>query len=377
MRILHTADWHLGKSLAGASFLPDQAALLHRQFLRMVQESRPDVVLIAGDVFDRAIPPVEAIELLDTVLAETVLRLATPVVLIPGNHDAADRLGFGAAVMRESGLHITASCLGAPLMMADEHGPVAILASGYASPALMATVLAAEAGFSDHDSGFAALCAPLRAQVPRGARSVLVAHAFVAGGAESDSERLLQVGGAKAVDARRFEGFDYVALGHLHRPQAIGHRIRYSGSPLAYSFSEADHAKSATLLELGADGSVQVETLPFDPPRRLRTIEAPLEAVLAQARPAWAEDWFRIRLTDAAPVWGAMDRLRAAFGTVLELSFARHELLDAPAMGDGRPADDPLALLDAFFAQIRGEGLSDAARAVAREAIEAARAEEG
>lgn len=377
MKILHTADWHLGKSLAGASFLPDQATLLHRQFLRMVQDTRPDVVLIAGDVFDRAIPPVEAVELLDTVLAEIVLGLETPVVLIPGNHDAADRLGFGAAVMRERGLHITASCLGAPLLMADAHGPVAILASGFASPALMATVLAAEAGFGDHDAGFAALCAPLRAQVPPGARSVLVAHAFVAGGAESDSERLLQVGGAKAVDARRFEGFDYVALGHLHRPQAIGQRIRYSGSPLAYSFSEADHAKSATLLELGADGGVRVELLPFDPPRRLRTIEAPLEAVLAQASPAFAEDWFRIRLTDAAPVWGAMDRLRAAFGTVLELSFARHELLDAPAMADGRPPDDPLALLDAFFAQMRGEGLSDAARAVACEAIEAARAEEG
>jgi exonuclease SbcD len=378
MRLLHTADWHLGRSLGGASFLPDQAELLRRQFLRMVEETRPDAVLIAGDVFDRAIPPVEAVELLDTLLAEIVLRLETRVVLIPGNHDAADRLGFGAAVMRNQGLHIEASCLGVPLTLHDAHGPVTVFASGYASPALMGTLLAPDSQITDHDTGFGLLCDALRRDLPCGARSLLVAHAFVAGGEESESERLLQVGGAKAVSAARFAGFDYVALGHLHRPQTLGEgRIRYSGSPLAYSFSEAGHAKSATLVEMDAAGAVRIEALPFDPPRALRTLEGTLDAVLAQSKPAWAGDWFRIRLTDAVPVWGAMERLRAAFDTVLELSFARHDLLDLPGAAAGRQGDDPLDLLGAFFVAMRGAPMAPEAREVARVAIEAARAEEG
>jgi exonuclease SbcD len=377
MKFLHTADWHLGKSLGGASFLPDQAELLRRQFLRMVEETRPDAVLIAGDVFDRAIPPVEAVELLDTLLAEIVLRLETRVVLIPGNHDAADRLAFGAAVMRHQGLHIEARCLGGPLTLHDEHGPVTLFASGYASPALMGTILAAATEIADHDAGFGLLCDALRRDLPQGSRSLLVAHAFVAGGEESDSERLLQVGGAKAVSAARFAGFDYVALGHLHRPQTLGDgRIRYSGSPIAYSFAEAGHAKSATLVEMDATGAVRIEALPFDPPRALRTLEGTLDAVLAQANRAWSGDWFRIRLTDPVPVWGAMERLRADFGTVLDLSFARHDLLDLPGETAGRTGDDPLDLLDAFFAAMRGAAMTAEAREVARLAIEAARAEE-
>lgn len=379
MRLLHTADWHLGRTLGGCSFLADQAALLRGQFLAMVRDTRPDAVLIAGDVFDRAIPPVEAVELLDSILAATVLDHGVPVVLIPGNHDAADRLSFGAAVMRERGLHIADSCLGRPILLEDAHGPVALLPSGYASPTLMGAVLGPEAGVACHDTGFAALCTQLRTQVPRGARSVLVAHAFVAGGAESESERLLQVGGAKPVSAARFDGFDYVALGHLHRPQVLADgRIRYSGSPLAYSFSEGGQRKSAVLVEIAGDGTLACEELPFDLPRQLRTLEGPLEQVLAMARPEWQGDWMRVRLTDAEPVWGAMDRLRAAFGTVLELSFARHDRLDEIAAPDpGARHDDPMSLLEAFFGQMRGSPLPEPARAVAREAIEAARAAEG
>lgn len=379
MRFLHTADWHLGRSLAGASFLPDQAALLHGGFLDLVRDTRPDAVLLAGDVFDRAVPPIEAIELLDALLGRIVLGLGVPVVLIPGNHDAAERLSFGAAVMRERGLHIEPGCLGRPIRFRDEHGEVVVVPSAYASPLLMSELLGKEARVTCHDTGFAAVCAQLRAQVPQGARSVMVAHAFLLDGVESESERLLQVGGAKRVLASRFDGFDYVALGHLHRPQALaGGRIRYSGSPLAYSFSEGGQRKSATLLELGARGLSHAEDIPLDAPRELRTLEGTLAEVLAMARPDWREDWVRVRLTDPDPVWGAMDRLREVFPHVLELAFARLEALDAaPSNGPSARRDDPLGILGEFVLQTRGREMEPEAEAVAREAIAAAQKVEG
>lgn len=372
MRLLHTADWHLGRSLGGCSFLPDQAAILRGQFVEMVRATCPDAVLIAGDIFDRAIPPVDAMELLDLLLRDIVLRLRTQVILIPGNHDAADRLAFGAAVMREAGLHIATACLGEAIMLRDAHGEVAVFASGYASPALMAEVLGGEV--TCHDTGFAALCARLRADLPPGTRSLMVAHGFVAGGTETDSERPLQVGGAKPVAAARFAGFDYVALGHLHRPQSMAEgRIRYSGSPLAYSFAEAGQRKSATQVDMAADGTVVCTELPFDPPRQLRSLEGTQAELLAAAPPGGTPDWLRIRLTDTTPVWGAMDLLREAYGTVLELTFARHDWLDdIGAAPPGARHDDPLALLQAFFTQMRDGPLTEDSLAVAREAIAAA-----
>lgn len=375
MRLLHTADWHLGRSLGGASFLEDQAHLLLGGFLDILRDTRPDALLVAGDVFDRAVPPVEAVELLDTVLRRAVLGLRIPAVVIPGNHDAAERLSFGAAVMREAGLHIADSALGAPIRLADAHGEVWILPSGYASPALLAELLA-DGSVACHDSGFALICRRLRGICPKGARTVMVAHAFLRDGAESESERLLAVGGAKPVCPSRFEGFHYVALGHLHRPQSLADgRIRYSGSPLAYSFSEADHAKSVTLVELDAAGAVRAEAIPLTPKRRLRVLAGPIEEVLDAAAPEGREDWLHVVLTDPGPVWGAMDRLREAYPNILGLEFARHAQLDSLAPGaapSARAAEDPLTLLEEFHVALRARPLPDAARPVARAAIEAA-----
>jgi exonuclease SbcD len=381
MRLLHTADWHLGRTLAGASFLPDQAALLHGAFLELLRDSRPDALIIAGDVFDRAIPPVEAVELLDSVLHEVVLGLRIPAILIPGNHDAAERLSFGARLMQGAGLHIAHAPLGAPIRLPDAHGEVWVLPSGYASPLLMAELLGE--GVACHDSGFAAICRQMQGMVPPGARSVVVAHAFLQDGMEAGSERALQVGGAKPVSCAHFASFHYVALGHLHRAQALGPggRIRYSGSPLAYSFEEAEHQKSVTLVEIDAAGGVTCEHLPLTPPRALRTLEGGLQALLDAAQPAWREDWIRVRLTDAGPVWDPMARLRDAYPNVLELDFARHAALEAAAGNAEAPrraaAADPLAVAMEFWADMRQRPLPDAARAPLRDAIEAAVATEG
>lgn len=375
MRLLHTADWHLGRTLNGQSFLEDQGHLLRGQFLAILRDTRPDVLLIAGDVFDRAVPPIEAVELLDEILRKTILEQGVPVVLIPGNHDATERLSFGATLLRGAGLHIADSALGRPIPLRDEHGEVWILPSGYASPLLLGRLFAGEA-IADHDAGLGLVCRHLVQQCPARARMVMVAHAFVAGGEESESERLLAVGGARAVSAARFESFHYVALGHLHRPQNLAAgRLRYSGSPLAYSFSEAGQAKSVTLVELDGAGAVRTEAIPLTPRRRLRRLAGEIATLLREAPPADRQDFLQVTLTDRDRVWDAMARLREVYPNVLELAFARDAAL-ATARGPVGRAEggEPLDLLDAFHAEMTGEALPEAARPVAIAAIEAAEA---
>ncbi|MBV1799814.1 exonuclease SbcCD subunit D [Siccirubricoccus sp. G192] len=374
MRLLHTADWHLGRALCGASFLEDQAHLLRGQFLDILRETRPDALLIAGDVFDRAVPPTEAVELLDEILRRCILDLGVPVVLIPGNHDATERLSFGASLLRGAGLHIADSALGQAIRFEDAHGEVWVLPSGYASPLLLARLFAGEA-IADHDAGFGFLCRHLREQCPAGARMVMVAHAFVAGGEECESERLLAVGGAKAVAASRFEGFHYVALGHLHRPQGLaGGRIRYAGSPLAYSFSEAGQAKSVTLVEIDAAGAVRTEAIPLTPRRELRRLRGSFAELLA-APPS--TDWLEVTLTDPLPIFEAQRRLAERHPHILGFGYGRHEGLDlmlAPAAHRPETAE-PLTLLGEFWREMRGEALPEAALPVARAAIGLARDE--
>jgi exonuclease SbcD len=377
MRLLHTADWHLGRSLGGHSLHDDQQHILGIEFLRIVTETRPDAVLIAGDIFDRAVPPAEAVELLDDVLNRIVLGLRIPVVLIPGNHDEARRLGFGARFMREAGLHIGDSPLGRAVQLADAHGTVSIVAAGYASPRALAQQ-AEGIDFADHDAGFAWLAPRLRALVPPGERSVLVAHGFVAGGAESESERGLAVGGTGQIAAHRFAGFDYVALGHLHRPQTLGSgRLRYSGSPLAYSLSEIGHEKSVTLVEIDAAGAIRLETLPLRPLRALRQLEGRF-ATLRDTPDGAPGDFLSIVLTDPVPVPNAQRLLAETFPRIVGL---RHAGL-APAAGAiATPgatarAATPLDLFERFHAAMRNTALPQEASPILRAAIAAAEAGE-
>lgn len=381
MRFLHTADWHLGRTLNGASFHAEQEAVLGGQLLDILRDTRPDVVLVAGDVFDRAVPPADSVGLLDDILRRIVLGLGTPVVLIPGNHDDPRRLSFGAPLLREAGLHIADSARGECIPLRDAHGEVAVLASGYASPLLLATLFAPEE-VADHDAGFGCICAHLRSLPAPGTRTVVVAHAFVAGGAECESERQLMVGGAKAVAPARFAGFDYVALGHLHRPQDLaGGRIRYSGSPLAYSFDEAGQAKSVTLVEMDAAGAVRTEAIPLTPRRPLRRLRGRFAALRDSPAAEGREDWLEITLTDELPVFEAQRRLAEVYPHILAFGYARHEALDR-AEGVAAPARpetaEPLALLEAFWRELRGDApLPEAAAPIARAAIAAARATEG
>jgi DNA repair protein SbcD/Mre11 len=376
MRFLHTADWHLGRSLCGQAFLDEQACLLTGPFLDVVRETRPDAILLAGDVYDRAVPSGDAVELLDDVLQRIVRGLGIPVVMIAGNHDDERRLAFGASLLRDSGLFIADGAMGQAFAFEDAHGPVCILAAGYGSPALLAGLFGPDSAIMDHDAGFAAVTAHLRGLVPAGARSVVVAHAFIQGGLTSESERMLQVGGSGAVSAAHLHGFHYTALGHLHRRQSMSEgRIAYSGSPLAYSFAEAGSTKSVSLVELDAAGGVTSQEIPLLPRHALRILRGTLKEVLEAADGPGREDWLQVILTDRQ--YGAMALLRERYPSVLDLRF---ETATAPIAGDAaataRIAHDPLETLDAFWNAIGAGALTLPERAAAIQAITTAQAQE-
>jgi exonuclease SbcD len=291
--------------------------------------------------------------------------------MIPGHHDDPRRLGFGSALLRESGLFIGQSALGEAFRFADAHGEVTVVAAGYGSPAMVAELLGGASSLGDHDAAFAATAPGLRGLVSPGARSVLVAHAFVQGGLTSESERVLQVGGTGAVSAAHLAGFDYVALGHLHRRQALaGGRIAYSGSPLAYSFSEAGAEKSVSLVELAADGSVASEVIPLAPRRALRSIRGTLAEVLAAADGPGREDWLQVTLTDRP--YGAKALLDERYPSVLDLRFEAPTDGAAGSATTARAATDPLAALDQFRAYVGAPPLDADERRLATEAIVAA-----
>ncbi|MFT3760452.1 exonuclease SbcCD subunit D [Thauera sp.] len=331
MRFLHSADWHLGRVHHGISLLEDQAHILN-EFVRLAADARPDAILLAGDIYDRSVPPAEAVRLLDLVLTELVQGLRIPVVMIAGNHDGPDRLAFGAGLLGGAGLTVRGpfDAQARPLLLHDAHGTVAVHALPYAEPAVVRSAVASRQGgdgeegvrvIDCHQAALAVQLQAARAAQPPGTRSVVVAHAFVLGGSESESERPLSVGASGAVDAALFDGFDYVALGHLHRPQQVGQgRIQYSGSLLKYSFSEADHVKSVNLVELDAAGACTVERIALTPRRDLRIVEGPLDAILAAgaADPA-RDDYILARLTDSGALLDAMGRLRSAYPNALAI----------------------------------------------------------
>src|SRR4051794_15399990 len=239
MRFIHTADWHLGRLFHGVHLTEDQRhALL--QLVDVVKQERPDAVLIAGDIYDRAIPPPEAVDLLDEILCRLVIDLKIPVILIAGNHDSAQRLNFGARLVADRRLYVTGSLPRTcnPVVIADADGPVHVYSLPYAEPMVVRECVECD-DVVDHDSAMKSLVGRIHQSRSPGGRAILMAHAFVAGGAECESERPLSVGGAGTVDASSLDGFDYVALGHLHCPQRIGKgQVRYSGSLLKYSFDE-------------------------------------------------------------------------------------------------------------------------------------------
>lgn len=381
MRLLHTSDWHLGRSFHRESLLDAQRAFLDH-LVAVVREQSVDAVLVAGDVYDRALPGLEAVGLFDEVL-HRLAELGVPTVFISGNHDSARRLGVGAGLIGRAGIHLRtdpASCA-EPVLLADEHGPVAVYGLPYLEPVLVRERFGLARG--GHAAVLEAAMAEVRADLtrrPAGTRSVVLAHAFVTGGAPSDSERDIAVGGVASVPAGVFDGVDYAALGHLHGAQTLAPHLRYSGSPLAYSFSEARQRKTMWLVDLAADGTVAAERIDCPVPRPLACLRGRLAELLEDAAlQEHEQSWVQITLTDPARPAEPMERLRKRFPHTLQLLFEPDE-----EAGDGQPSyaarnrgRGDLEVAESFVRHVRpGVELDETERGWLREGFELARESE-
>ncbi|WP_030777089.1 exonuclease SbcCD subunit D [Streptomyces sp. NRRL S-920] len=380
MRLLHTSDWHLGRSFHRVNMLDAQAAFI-AHLVATAREREVDAVLVAGDVYDRAVPPLAAVELFDDAL-HRLADLGVPTVMISGNHDSARRLGVGAGLIGRAGIHLRtdpAACA-EPVILADDHGDVAFYGLPYLEPALVKEEFAvAKAG---HEAVIGAAMDRVRADLAtraRGTRSVVLAHAFVSGGQISDSERDITVGGVAAVPAAVFEGVDYAALGHLHGSQTLTARVRYSGSPLPYSFSEADHRKSMWLVDLGPEGKIEAERVDCPVPRALARIRGTLDELLDDPGLARHEEaWVEATLTDAVRPDDPMARLCERFPHTLSLVFDPARAPEDPDVSyaqrlQGR-SDQQVA--EDFVAHVRGAGPDAHEQAVLRSALDAVRVDD-
>ena len=356
MKILHTSDWHLGRQFHGVSLETDHAVILD-QVMDAIAEHRPDALIIAGDIFDRASPPADAVRQFNAFITRVRNETNAAIVLIAGNHDSGDRIGSLAVLADRKRILIRGPLERhePPLILTDEFGQVAISALPYGNE------YAASECFGDSTlrcpaDVIAAQVAAARTGVPDGARWVIVAHAFISNAANSESERKLIVGGVETVPPEAFDGAHYVALGHLHRPQRAGaDHIRYSGSPLAFGFDEADAEKSMALVTLGATGVVSVQNLAFTPKRNVRVLTGAFTDLLETARTAPTDDFVKLVLTDTGAILDAIGQIRVHYPNVLALTYAR----DA-AIGDNEASGtlaarhtDPVAVIDEFFAAVR------------------------
>lgn len=391
MRIVHTSDWHLGRTLHGVDLLDHQAAYFDH-LVEVVRSEQVGAVVVSGDVYDRAIPPVDAVML----LSETLARLAehTQVVVTPGNHDSAIRLGFASQLLR-SGVHLRTqvAAVGIPVALTDPAGgaPVMVYALPYLDPDAARTALHEEDDSPlsrSHEAVMSAAMRRVRTDLERRqrdqpgqrVRSVVMAHAFVVGGDASESERDIRVGGVDSIPAGVFAGADYVALGHLHGPQRVAcpgpTAARYSGSPLAYSFSEMRHAKSTVLVDLSDDGVAgEPELLAAPVPRRLAEVTGPLEDLLGAAGEAHHEDWVRLVVTDPLRPREMNAQLKEKFPHALVM-------LHRPAGERAREsltlsvtaASDPVTVASDFVTHVSGLAPTGAETDVLRSAFEAANA---
>ena len=321
MRFLHTGDWHLGKLFHNRHLTADQRFALGG-LVTLAKDRACDAVVIAGDVFDRAVPPVEAVELLDGVLAELALEARIPVVMIAGNHDSPVRLEYLRGLVNRVGLHVVGAVPSDPDAVVIEGADgvsVAFWPLAYTDPETARQTLGRD-DIHTHGAAIEAQVDAVRARMDGSVPNVLVAHAFVTSAIESESERPLTVGGTGEVAISLFDGFDYVALGHLHRPQGVGERIRYAGSLLKYSFDEADHVKSVTIVDVDAGGGTRIEQVPLPVLHDLARLRGTF-AELLEADPDGraSEAFVEITLTGDEAVLDPMERLRAVYPNILSL----------------------------------------------------------
>lgn len=320
MKLIHLSDLHLGKRVSEFSMLEDQEYILS-QILELTAEEAPEAVVIAGDVYDKSVPPAEAVQLFDRFLYR-LSGLGTQVFVISGNHDSPERIAFGGRLMEKSGIHMSPVYTGAvePVTLRDEYGPVDIYMLPFLKPAQVRRFFP-EAEIESYTDALETAIGALPLRQDR--RNVLVTHQFVTGAARSDSEEV-SVGGSDNVEASVFQPFDYVALGHIHGPQSVDREtLRYCGTPLKYSFSEAKHQKSITVVALLKKGTVRLRTLPLTPKRDLRELQGTYLELTAKSfyEGTCREDYLHITLTDEEDIPEVLGKLRAVYPNLMKLDY--------------------------------------------------------
>ena len=368
MRFLHTADWHLGRIFYGQYLTDDQAYVLEHQFFTILKEEKIDGILLAGDVFDRAVPPIEAIELWDAIITRLAMDYKVPLFVVSGNHDGAERLEVGRSMLSRSGIHIWGSPYHAlqPFEFESSDGKVAICPMPFSEPRRIGDALGLSASESEpvdteakdslfsyvesdeqelepifnlhnYDQMYQAWSDCLYKRVPKGMRSIAISHAFVMGGEVGGSERTLSVGGSEQVSPHVFKNFHYTALGHLHGPQRMGaDHIRYSGSPLKYSFDEYAQKKSFTIIDMDTKGKVDISTIPVEVKRDVVILEGYFEDLLnnKELQTKHKDDYVQARLLDTMPIMDGMAKLRQVYHRCMTIELAGRIVTPVADMGD-------------------------------------------
>ncbi|PIC80368.1 exonuclease sbcCD subunit D [Sporosarcina sp. P18a] len=364
MKIFHTADWHLGKLVQGIYMTEDQRYIL-QAFIEEIKREQPDMVIIAGDLYDRAIPPTEAVGLLNEVLQEIVIDLKIPVIAIAGNHDSPSRLHFGSTFMKDQGLYITGELSPnlSPVKLQDPYGDVYFHLVPYADPSVVSHLLEDES-ISSHQQAMKKIIERIEKSMDQDARHVFVGHAFITTHGEkeentSDAERPLSIGGAEYVSSDLFEPFHYTALGHLHQAHFVGNEtIRYSGSPLKYSISEENHQKGYLIVELGRNGTVEIEKRLLTPLHDVRTVEGTMEDLLMMSH---NEDYVFVKLLDTVPVIQPMEKIRSVFPNAMHVErklFASSTDSLGGTVNVEKKEDDQ-AMFASFFKELQGEEVDE------------------
>ena len=359
MKFLHTSDWHLGRQFHNVSLLEDQKVILE-QIVGYIQNQPVDALVIAGDVYDRSVPPTAAIEVLNQFVTKVCGELQTPIIMIPGNHDGAERLGFGSEQMKRSGLHILSSFedMLKPVELETDIGVVSFFGMPYNDPEQVRHYFSQPV--STYDQAHELLCNQIKQLFQLNSKKVLISHCFVDGAIESESERPLSIGGSDRVSHQHFIDFDYVALGHLHQPQKKGEEyIRYSGSLMKYSFSEQHQKKGMTLVELDADGFKSATHIDLVAPHQMRVIEGELDAIITNAKTdPNNHDYLLVRLMDKHAILNPMEKLRAAYPNVLHLEKPGMLIGVEQQMAAAKLARSEVDMFRDFFAEAQDSDLT-------------------
>ncbi|WP_438311673.1 exonuclease SbcCD subunit D [Sporosarcina sp. FA9] len=360
MKIFHTADWHLGKLVQGVYMTEGQRYILN-QFIEIVKEERPDAIIIAGDLYDRAVPPTEAVALLDEVLEEIVLNLKIPVLAIGGNHDSPGRLNFARSLMEANGCYIVGQMTKEikPVILNDAFGEVHFHLVPFADPSVVKHLHEDET-ISNHNDAMKKVTDSIRNTLDKDARHVFVGHAFVTKHGESeentsDSERPIAIGGAEYVSANLFESFHYTALGHLHQAHhVLNETIRYAGSPMKYSISEEHHNKGFFIIEMDREGQVTVEKRELNSKHDMRTVTGTMESILQEPI---SEDYVFVKLLDETPVLFPMEKVRSVYPNAMhiERKIQMNSSNDEKTREFKQEKKDDLTLFKSFYEEMIGE----------------------